>query len=323
MQTLLRWAAGLLTAAAMLPAIAAQNGPPGPVRIISTFPTGSGPDVAGRLIAEKLQARWGQPVVMENKPGAAGMVAINVAKTASSTGNDLVLVDVGNLSINPLIFKRLSYDPEQDLTPVAVLYTTAFFVVVSANSPYRSYDALQAAMRKNDLRYGSNAIGGPIHLASARLESALGAQMQYVPYKETSQLYAAVATGDIDWAYGSVATSGALEQGNKLRYLAVADQRRSPIRPAVPTLQEAGGPAGLDALTWVALMAPKNTPAAMRQAINEAVNDALAQPDVKEKFAAVGFVPAPGPVEQVTELAQRDRTRYAEVLKRIPVAIDY
>ncbi len=298
--------------------------PAGPVRITSTLPTGSGPDTVARLVAEKLQARWGRPVVVEARPGAAGVVAINAVKSAPATGNDLVLVDVGNLSINPLIFKKLPYDPEKDLVPVALLYKTAFFVAVAADSPYKTLkDLLAAAGNKaSPLAYGSNAVGGPIHLGSARLEGAIGSEMVHIPYKETGQLYVSVATGEVNWAYGSIATAGALVRSGKLRFLAVADAARSPAMPEVPTLAEAGGPKGMDALTWVALMAPRGTPAPVVAEINKAVNDALVQPDVKERFATFGFIASPGPAQQVADLMNADRARYAEVLKRVKVSID-
>jgi tripartite-type tricarboxylate transporter receptor subunit TctC len=303
----------------------AQGAPktPGGVRLTSVFPGGSGPDAVARIVAEKLQSKWGQPVIVDPKPGGAGVLGINAMKGLPPTGNDLVVVDVGNLSINPLIFKKLAYDPEKDLVPVAVLYKTAFFVTVAADGPYKTMtDLLAAARQGKPLTYGSNAVGGPLHLGAARLESAIGSEMLHVPFKETSQLYSAVATSEVNWAFGSIATAGPLVRGGKLRFLAVADRKRSPAMPDVPTLEEAGGPKALDALTWVALMAPAGTPPAVTAEINKAVNDVLGQADVKDKFATFGFVPSPGPVQQVVDLMQGDRARYAEVLKRVKVSID-
>jgi tripartite-type tricarboxylate transporter receptor subunit TctC len=300
------------------------NVPKGVVRITSVFPTGSGPDVVTRIIAEKLTAKWGSPVVVDAKPGGAGVVAINAMKNAPPTGNDIVLVDVGQLSINPLIFRKLPYDPEKGLVPVGMIYKTAFFVAVAADGPYKALPDLLASAKQTGkpLTYGSSAVGGPGHLGAARLENAIGAEMVHVPFKETSQLYAAVATGEVSWAYGSIATAGPLVRANKLRFIAVADSVRSPAMPDVPTLAEAGGPKSLDAFAWVALMAPAGTPPAVTSEINKAVNEALASPDVKEKLATFGFAGMPGPVQQVTDLMQGDRARYAEVLKRVKVSID-
>lgn len=323
MPTITRRTAGLLALAAPFAAWA-QPAPGLPVRITTVFPTGSGPDVVARIVGEKLQSRWGRAVVVDAKPGGAGMVAINGVKGAAPNGSELVVVDVGNMSINPLIFKRLSYDPDKDLVPVALLYKTAFFVAVGANSPYKSVQELMvaAADKRKQLTYGSNAVGGPIHLASERLAHAVGVEMVHVPFKETSQLYTAVATGEVDWAFGSIATAGPLVRGGRLRLLAVADSAKSPAMPEVPTLESAGGPKGLYASTWVALMAPRGTPAATAADINKAVNEALALPDVREKFATFGFVPHPGPAQQVADLMQEDRARYAEVVKRVKISID-
>lgn len=316
----------LLVAAAIAASSAsmAQSVTKGPIRITTVFPSGSGPDTVARIVADKLQTKWNQPVIVESKPGAAGMVGINAMKNQPATGNDLIVVDVGTLSINPLIFRRLAYDPEKDLTPVAVLYKTAFFVAVSANGPYRTLkDLLSSAIAaQRPLTYGSNAVGGPLHLASERLRHAIGSEMLHIPYKELSQLYASVSTGEVNWAFGSIATAGPLVASGKLRFVAVADEKRSPAMPDVPTLEEAGGPKDLYATTWVALMAPKGTPVAVLDSLNKAVNDALAQPDVKAKFATFGFVASPGPVRQVTDLMHADRVRYAEVVKRINVSLE-
>ena len=301
----------------------AQGFPTSTVRMVSAFPTGSGPDVVARLVAAKLAARWGQQVIVDARPGAAGVSAINAMKRQPPTGNDLVVVDVGNLAINPLIFKTLGYDPDKELTPVAILYKAAFFVAVSSDSPIRSINDFKAAAAKTPtMTYGSNAVGGPLHLGAARLASALGVDMLHVPYKETSQLYTSVATGEVTWAYGSIATAGGLMRSNKLRFLAVADRTRSAALPDVPTLEEAGGPKGVDALTWVALMAPAGTPAAVVNEINAAVNEALSQSDMKERLASFGFFASLGPAQQVANLTREDRARYAEVLKVVKVQVD-
>lgn len=313
-----------LVLAGPTPTLAAPPGAPkGTVRLTSTFPTGSGPDVVARLVAAKMAARWETQVLVDAKPGGAGVNAINSMKNGSKTGNDLVVVDVGNLVINPLIFKKLAYNPDKDLVPVGVLYKTAFFVAVGADSPIRSIADLKAAARGPvPLTYGSNAVGGPIHLSAARLATALGAEMQHIPYKETSQLYPAVSTGEVAWAYGSIATAGSLLRANKLRFLAVADRKRSPVLPQIPTLEEAGGPREVDALTWVAVMAPAGTSKATVTEINAALNEALAQPDIREKMSGFGFSASFGPAQQVTDLMREDRANYIEVLKKVKVEVD-
>ncbi|MGE0329195.1 MAG: Bug family tripartite tricarboxylate transporter substrate binding protein [Ramlibacter sp.] len=301
----------------------AQTVTTAPTRITSTLPVGSGPDTVARLVAEKLTARWKQPVVVDAKPGGAGVVAINAMKNLPPTGNELVLADVGNLSINPLIFKNLRYDPERELVPVALMFRTAFFLVVGTGSKLRSVrDLIDASRNAQQLTYGSNAVGGPIHLASAQLESAIGATMAHVAFKETSQLYVSVSTGEVDWAFGSIATVLPLLKAGRVRLLAVADRARSSAAPDVPTLAEAGGPPNLDAFAWNGFFAPAGTPRDVVLDINKAVIDALAQPDVAEKLATFSFTPQALTPQQLGELMRSDRARYAEVLKRVKVSVD-
>jgi tripartite-type tricarboxylate transporter receptor subunit TctC len=311
--------AGALAAGAQ-----AQTVTTAPTRITSTLPVGSGPDTVARLVAEKLTVRWKQPVVVDAKPGGAGVVAINAMKNLPPTGNELVLADVGNLSINPLIFKNLRYDPERELVPVALMFRTAFFIVVGTGSKLRSVKDLIDASRNSatQLTYGSNAVGGPIHLASAQLEYALGATMTHVAFKETSQLYVSVSTGEVDWAFGSIATVLPLLKAGRVRLLAVADRARSSAAPDVPTLGEAGGPPHLDAFAWNGFFAPAGTPRDVVLDINKAVIDALAQPDVAEKLATFSFTPQALTPQQLGELMRSDRARYAEVLKRVKVTVD-
>lgn len=302
----------------------AQTVTTAPTRITSAFGTGSGPDVVARLIAEKLSQRWKQPVFVDSRPGGVGVVAINAMKNLPPTGNELVVVDVGHLSINPLVFKNLKYDPDKELTPVALNFRTAFFVVVGADSKFRNYRELAAAARSSPagLSYGSNAVGGPVHLASAQLASALDVPMTHVAYKEATQLAIAIATGEVDWGFISIATVAPMLKAGKVRLLAVADRARSTAAPDVPTLEEAGGPRNLDAFAWNALMAPAGTPAAVINEINRSVNDALAQPDIREKLANFSFSIAPMTPLQVSELMRSERAKYAEILKRVKVSVD-
>ena len=166
------------------------------------------------------------------------------------------------------------------------------------------------------MTYGSNSVGGPLHLGAAQLEAASSTKMLHVPYKEISQLYAAVSTGELDWAMGSIASAGPLLRAGKVRFLAIADRSRSSIMPNVPTIEESGGPKGVTARTWVALLAPKGTPAPVIETINKSLNDVLRQPEVAEKFANFGFVPDPTTPAALASLIDSDTTVYAGMVKR-------
>lgn len=295
----------------------AQSFPTQPVRIISPFPAGSGPDVVSRIVGERLTASWKQPVVVDARPGANGFLAVGAVKQAAPTGYDLLIADVGHLAISPSLFKKLPYDPKVDFVPVGGVYRTSFFVVVGANSPIRTIkDLIATAAVPGKVTYGSNSVGGPLHLGAAQVEAATGTKMTHVPYKEISQLYIAVSTGEIDWAMGSIASAGALLKAGKVRFIAVADDARAPSLPNVPTFEESGGPKGVKARTWVALMAPKGTPASVITTLNQSLNEVLKQPEVVEKFSTFGFVPDPTTPATLASLIDSDTVVYAGMVKR-------
>ena len=295
----------------------AQTFPSQTLRIISPFPAGSGPDVVARIVGEKLTTIWKQPVVIDARPGANGFLAAGAVKNAAPTGYDLLIADVGHLSISPSLFKKLPYDPKTDFAPLSGIYRTSFFIVVSANSPIKTVkDLIAAAATPNKVTYGSNSVGGPLHLGAAQLEAATGTKMVHVPYKEISQLYAAVSTGEVDWAMGSIASAGPLLRAGKLRFIAVADRSRAQTMPNVPTFEESGGPKGVMARTWVALLAPKGTPAATVEILNKGIGEVLRMPDVVEKFANFGFVPDPTTPAALASLIESDTVVYAEMVKR-------
>jgi tripartite-type tricarboxylate transporter receptor subunit TctC len=288
------------------------------VRLISPFPAGSGPDVVARIVGEKLGANWKQSVIIDNKPGANGFLAIGAAKQSAPTGYDLLLADVGHLAISPSLFKKLPYDPKGDFVPVSGVYHTSFYVVVGANSPLRTVKDLieAAAATPGKITYGSNSVGGPLHLGGAQVEVASNTKMLHVPYKEISQLYAAVSTGEVDWAMGSLASAGPLLRAGKVRLLAVADGARSTALPDVPTFEEAGGPKGVVVRSWVALLAPKATPPSVVSVLNQSMNDALKLAEVREKLAAFGFVPDVQTPAYISKLIDTETVFYANMVKR-------
>ena len=302
----------------------AQSFPNQPVRIISPFPAGSGPDVVARIVGEKLTANWKQPIVVEARPGANGFLAIGAARQAAPTGYELLVADVGHLSISPSLFKKLPYDPKTDFVPIGGVYRTSFFIVVATNSPIRTAKDLitAAAAAPGKVTYGSNSIGGPLHLGAAQLEAASGTRMSHVPYKEISQLYMAVSTGEIDWAMGSMASAGPLLKAGKVRFVAVADDVRSPSLPSVPTLEESGGPKGVQARSWVALLAPKGTSDSIVTTVNQSLNEVLKQPEVVDKLATIGFVPDPTTPAAIARLIDTETVVYADMVKRTGASVD-
>jgi tripartite-type tricarboxylate transporter receptor subunit TctC len=302
----------------------AETFPSRTVRLISPFPAGSGPDAVSRLLGERLGKEWGQAVIVDPRPGGNGFIAMEAGKRAAANGHELIVADVGHLAINPGLFKKMPYDPRRDFVPVSGLYRAAFFVVVSQQSPLQSMRELIAAAKKapDAVSYGSWAVGSTGHLGAAQLEAATGTHMLHAPYKDTAQLYTAVANGEVTWALGTYATAGPLIQAGKLRVLAVADSARSGVLPNVPTIAEAGGPAGLEASSWVALLATAGTPPATVGAVGKAVRAVLGESDVKARLATFGFTPAPATGDDVAAWVIRDSQRYAELIKRTGATIN-
>jgi tripartite-type tricarboxylate transporter receptor subunit TctC len=302
----------------------AQQYPTKPVRVITPFPSGAGPDSVLRVVGEKLSKMWGQQVIVENRPGANGFIAIEAAKKAAPDGYTLVQMDDTHLALQPHLYKKIPYDINKDFDPVGTLFRTYFFVVVPASSPWKDMKDLIAAAKakKGDLTYGSWFVGSPGHVGAAMLEAATDTKMTHVPFKEMSQLYTAVGNNDVAWAFGSAASSGPLYRAGKVKYIAVAAPRRVAGFESIPTVAEAGGPAGFEVKAWVALFAPHGTPPAIIAKINQDLAKALAEPDVRERFASFGFEPYASPPAESTANIAADSKRYGDIVKRANISIE-
>lgn len=327
MRTMNRRAALALCAAAAwaatLPA-QAQEWPARPVRIITPFPAGAGPEAVLRVLAEKLQKKWGQPVVVENKPGANGFIAIDAFKRGATDGTDLIQLDNVHLVAYPHLFKKLPYDPVKDFEPVTPLFRTYFFVGVASTSKYKTVGDIVADAKAHPgmLNYGSWSVGNPVHLGSAMLESMTSTEMQHVIYKETSMLYTGVANGELNFALGSLATAGPLQRSGKLKFIAVTAPKRHPAFPDVPTVAESGGPTGYEVTGWTTIAAPKGLPKAVADKIQKDIEAALAEPDIKDRYATFGYEAFPVIRDQFHAFIATESTKYADVIKRAKVALD-
>ena len=309
--------------AAALPALA-QEWPTKPVRIITPFPAGAGPEAVLRVLAEKLQKKWGQPVVVENRPGGNGFIAIDAFKRGATDGTDLIQLDNVHLVAYPYLFKKLPYDPVKDFDPITPLFRTYFFVGVSSLSKYKTVGDIiaDAKARPGALNYGSWSVGNPVHLGSALLESMTNTQMQHVIYKETSMLYTGLATGELDFALGSLATAGPMQRVGKIKFIAVTGAKRHPAFPDVPTVAESGGPAGYEITGWTTIAAPKNLPKPVADKIQHDIDAALAEPDIKERYATFGYETFPTTRPQFEKFVQTESVKYADVIKRAKASLD-
>lgn len=302
----------------------AQDFPTRPVRILTPFPAGAGPEAVVRVLAEKLQKKWGKPVIVENKPGANGFLAIDAFRRGATDGHDLIQLDNVHLVAYPHLFKKLPYDPVKDFDPVTPLFRTYFFVGVPANSPHKTVGDLLADAKDHPgkLNYGSWSVGNPVHLGSALLESMTGTEMQHIIYKEVSMLYTGVATGELHWSLGSLASAGPMQRSGKIKFIGVTAPKRHAAFPDVPTVAESGGPAGYEVTGWTTIAAPKGLPKAVAEKIQKDIEAALAEPDMKERYAAFGYEPFPATRDQFNAYIASESTKYADVIKRAKASLD-
>ena len=311
-------------AAGLTGAAQGQDFPTKAVRIVTPFPAGAGPEAVLRMLAEKLQKKWGKPVVVENKPGGNGFIAIDSFKRGATDGHDLIQLDNVHLVAYPHLFKKLPYDPGKDFEQLAPLFRTYFFVGVGAASTYKTVGDILADAKAHPgkLNYGSWSVGNPVHLGSALLEAMTGAEMQHVIYKETSMLYTGVANGELNFSLGSLATAGPLQKSGKIKFIAVTAPKRHPAFPDVPTVAESGGPAGYEVTGWTTIAAPPGLPKAVADKIQKDIEAALAEPDVKDRFATFGYEPFPVTREQFRSYIGAESAKYADVVRRAKASLD-
>ncbi|OVZ65296.1 TctC [Pigmentiphaga sp. NML030171] len=302
----------------------AQEFPTRPVKITSSFSVGAGPDVALRLVADKLSKKWNQPVIVENKPGANGFIAVEAGKRARPDGYELVQMDAAQMVTQPFLFKNLPYDLLTDFEPVTPIFRNYFFIVVPTASPYKNVgDLVNAAKAKPDsINYGSWMVGSPAHYGTAMLEDATGAKMTHIPYKDIGGLYVAVGNNEVDWAFGSAGSAGPMYRAGRVRYLAVSAPVRDAAFPDVPTVAESGGPAGFELSSWVSLVAPKGTPKAVVEKIQKDVADIMQDPEVRERYATMFYEPYALNSAQFHQLLKTDTDRIGATLKRLNISLD-
>ncbi|QJR12847.1 hypothetical protein DSM104443_03941 [Usitatibacter rugosus] len=306
---------GLAIAALALAGAAHAQYPAKPVTIIVPFPPGGGTDTGTRLLAQKLSDRWGQPVVVENKPGAAGAIGAELVSRAKNDGYTLLMGNVGTQSVNPSLYK-LNYNADTSFAPVTLVAHLPLVMLVNPAVPAKTAKEMiaLAAAKPGAVTYSSSGSGGAPHLAAAMFEDEAKVQMIHVPYKGGGPAIADLIAGHVQLSFATVLESSSNIQAGKLRALAVTGLQRSPVLPDVPTLAEGTLP-GFDAASWIGLLAPAGTPKETIDKITADVRYVLANGDLKEKLVQQGAVPeAEGPVA-FQKLIDRDRTRYAKVIK--------
>lgn len=307
----------LLAGLALAPLANAQESYPArPVRIIVGFGAGGISDVMARLLSVELQKTWGQPVVVENKPGASGVIGAELVAKSPADGYVLMLAS-GTHTITPALRLKMPYDAVRDFTAITLLASAPNMLVVNADTAFRSVaDYIAAAKAKpGEVNYATSGIGTTVHIAGERLAHLAGVRLNHIPYRSSSQSVEAVVAGQVMSSWSAVNAALPHIKSGRVRALAVASEKRSSFAPDVPTFEELGVK-GMKSDTWLGMLGPPNMPAAVATKINAELARLLVRPDFREKVLGLGAEPVAGvALEKYSALMRDEIDSYAAIIK--------
>jgi tripartite-type tricarboxylate transporter receptor subunit TctC len=311
-----RVAAALFVAFAFSGAAAAQGWPEKPVRFIVGFTPGGPSDVIARALGQKLADLWGQQVVIENRPGAGGNIAAEIAAKSAPDGYTWLLGNNSVLATNQSLYKRLAYDPVRDFAPVVLVAVQPNILVVNPDVPATSVKELiaLAKAKPGQLNYASSGSGAAAHLAGELFKTMTGVEMLHVPYKGAQPALTDVVAGRAQLMFATSASAIPYIKAGRLRALAVTTTKRSATVPELPTLSEAGVP-GFEAITWHGVVVPSATPAPLIERINREIVGVLQMPDLRERFESLGAEIAAGTPRDFADYIARETPKWAKVVK--------
>ncbi len=301
-------------------AASAQTYPSRPVTLVLPLAAGSGMDTVARLYGEKLQKALGQPVIIENKTGAAFMLATQFVAAAPPDGHTLLVATSGPMAINQFLYKQISYDPERDFTPVSLYLKSPFVLVIDPALPPKSVPELIKYMKesKNPLTYVTPGAGNMQHLATEYMKQIFGVEATHVPYRNTPQSILDIVAGHVNFGFVEAGASIPLIKDGKLRALAVSSQSRLPILPEAPPFSEVSGTPDFEAVSWHMLLAPSATPKPVIDRLHAAMKEAMADPDLKAKIAELGLIPFDTPdIEGQRAYLRSERQKWGSLVKKL------
>ncbi len=305
-------ALSLSPAAAQTPAPAF---PDKPLRIVVTFTTGGAPDILARILSEKMSGSWGQPVVVDNKPGAGGNPGADFVAKAPADGYTVVVGTVGTHSINPALYSKMPYDAVKDFAPITLLATTPNMLVINNDVPAKNLkDFIALGKKEGKMTFASSGAGTSIHVSGELFKTMTGIDMVHVPYKGRATAIPDVLGGRVTMMFDNMPSSLQLVRDGKLRALGVTSAQRSPAAPDIPTIAESGLP-GFDAVSWFALFAPANTPKPIVDKWAAEVRRVLKLPDVARRLADNGLEPVGSTPEELAAYQKAEITKWAKVVK--------
>jgi tripartite-type tricarboxylate transporter receptor subunit TctC len=297
---------------------AAQSWPTRPVQIVVSSGAGGTADIVARMIGEKLAPALGQPVVVENKPGAGGNLGASAVARASADGYTLLMSGSPTHSVGPHLFKNLTYDPMRDVPPVAMLAVAPNLLVVNASSPVGSVgDLIKLAREKpGTVTYSSAGIGTSGHLAAELLKATASLDMSHVPYKSGPEAVTGVLSENVTFIFFTLPSLLPQVESGKLRALAITTAQRSKLMPNVPTVAEAGFP-GFDVIAWYALFAPRGTPEPVVARLSEEIRKIVGRDDVRDQMAKLGAEPRYMSPREVADFVAVESPKWGALLKDI------
>ncbi|MCR0985717.1 Bug family tripartite tricarboxylate transporter substrate binding protein [Roseomonas populi] len=316
----------LLTAGAVLaatPALAQAEYPSRPIRLLVGFPPGGGVDLTARPLLPHLQPRLGQPVVVENRPGANGNLAVEAACKAPADGYTLLVGNTGPMAANHALYRSLPFDTQRDLTPVAQLISTPLVLVVSPALGVNSLQELlaRARARPGELNMGTGGNGGSPHLCLEAIKQREGLDIVHVPYRGSAPALQDLVGGRIQLMIDTYNLFRGAHEAGQVKVLAISSLQRHPSLPDVPTMDEAGLH-GFESVGWVGLFAPVATPPSVLDKLETAVGGAMTGTDLPQTYLAQGGLPSFAGRKAFGDLVARDRQRLGELIRKVGVSLD-
>jgi tripartite-type tricarboxylate transporter receptor subunit TctC len=301
----------------------AQDYPTRPIRILSPYSPGGISDIAARIVAGKLTEAWGQQVIVENRPGGNGFIAVTDVARAAPDGYTLVMVTAGDVTINPSLFKSVPYDVDRDLAPVSAVSDAPLVLAANAETPYKTLADVIAAAKAQPgmLNMGTPGYGSINHLMLESISLNTGAKFTHVPYKGGAPAVQALVAGDIPLAIIASSTAAPHVASGKIRILGISTGERSPLNPEWPPLAQEGA-GDINVSNWTALVTPKATPQPIIEKLSAKVVEILNMPDVKARFAAGGVSTIPSTPAELAARIKRELATYRAVIEKANVHVD-
>lgn len=291
-----------------------QGYPSKPIRIVVGFPPGGGNDIVARLVGAKMQENWGQPVVIDNKPGANSIIATDFVAKSAGDGYTLLVNATGGMSVNPVLYAKLPYDSLKDFVPISIVGSFPLVLAVNPSLPAHSVRELVAYAKANPGKLNYSSGSSSFQVATEMFKQMTGIDVRHIPYKGSAASITAVIAGDVHMTIVDTLPVAPQIKGGKVRALAVTSSKRVASMPVIPTLAESGV-AGYEMVLWVGVFAPAGTPGDIAAKLNSELVRILALPDIREKLTGMGVEPLGTTSEQAEQRIRREIAQYGPVVK--------